>query len=117
MKNDKIEKLQDEILSEINSDEKIINNLKIYDASFDKIKMAKFTQNDKKYDKNFQEGLDEYMKYLITTYYLDEDYFYNIINNLNTDDFEYLIEYLKKDKSVESKDISVKVLEKKKENK
>ena len=117
MKNEKIEKLQDEILSEINSDEKIINNLKIYDACIDKIKMTKFTQNDKKYDKKFQEGQDEYMKYLITTYYLDENYFYDIIKKLNADDFKYFIEYLKKDKGIENEDISVKVLEKKKENK
>lgn len=117
MKKDKIKELQDEILSEINNDKKIINNLSIYDACIDKIKMSKFAQNDKKYDKRFQEGQDEYMKYLITTYYLDENYFYDIIKNLNTDDFKYFIKYLEKDKGIENADISVKVLEKKKENK
>lgn len=120
MRNAKIEKLQEEILEEINNDKIKINNLKIYDSGIDKIIMKKFAENDKKYDKKFQKGQDEYMNYLITTYYLDEDQFYDMIKNLNNEDLEYLTKYLKNQDETDIKDIiddiNAKVLEKKKEN-
>ena len=119
MKNDKIEKLQQEILADINTKEEKISNLKIYDNY--SLILKKFTQNDKKYDKKFQAGQDEFMKYLITTYYLDEDRFYDIVKNLNSDDLEYLKKYLNDHNDIENHDIiddiNVKVFEKKKENK
>lgn len=123
MKNDKIEKLQQEILDDINTKEEKISNLKIYDNCINNYSLIlkKFAQNDKKYDKKFQAGQDEFMRYLITTYYLDEDRFYDIVKNLNSDDLEYLKKYLNDHNDVESNDIiddiNVKVFEKKKENK
>jgi len=123
MKNDKIEKLQQEILDDINTKEEKISNLKIYDNSVNNYSLIlkKFTQNDKKYNKKFQAGQDEYMKYLITTYYLDEDHFYDIVKKLNSDDLEYLKKYLNDHNDIESNDIiydiDIKVFKKKKENK
>ena len=123
MKNDKIEKLQQEILDDINTKEEKISNLKVYDNSINNYNLIlkKFTQNDKKYDKKFQAGQDEFMRYLITTYYLDEDRFYDIVKNLNSDDLEYLKKYLNDHNDIENHDIiddiNVKVFEKKKKNK
>ena len=114
MEKEYLEKLQEELLEEINNDESKINNLHIYDANVHKINLRKFAQNDRKFSEKVKKGEDIYFNYLVTMHDLDDALFNEKLNELSEKDLEFLRDYYKKQGNEEDITIVVKVKEKKK---
>lgn len=114
MKKEYLEKLQEELLEEISSDDNKIDNLHIYDANIKKINLKKFAQNDKKFSEKVKKGEDIYFKYLVTMHDLDQDLFNEKLNELSEKDLEFLKDYYKKQGNEEDITIVVKVKKKEK---
>ena len=59
---------------------------------------SKFTINDEEFAKKCAKAQREYIKYLITTYYMDKEFFKELIKILSEQEIEYFKKYLKNNK-------------------
>lgn len=114
MEKEYLEKLQEELLEEINNDDSRMDNLHIYDANVKKINLKKFAQNDRKFSEKVKKGEDIYFNYLVTMHDLDDALFNEKLNELSEKDLEFLRDYYKKQGNEEDITIVVKVKKKEK---
>ena len=79
----------------------IINDYVIENKEISPTFFIKFTVNDEEFYKKWRQAKTKYTEYLITTYYMNPEYFEELIKVLSEQDLEYLIKYIERNKNKE----------------